>query len=166
MGGEEVYKVTLMEEKDPSELKAATDPKELEAVADEEEAAGDMDDPFAMMGGMGGEEVYKVTLMEEKDPSELKAATDPKELEAVADEEEAAGDMDDPFAMMGGMGGEEVYKVTLMEEKDLSELKAATDPKELEAAADEEEAAGDMDDPFAMMGGMGGEEVYKVTLMK
>merc|ERR1711937_699682 len=34
-------------------------------AGEEEEAAGDMDDPFAMMGGMGEEEVYKVTLMSE-----------------------------------------------------------------------------------------------------
>ncbi len=28
--------------------------------------ACDIDDPFAMMGGMGEEEVYKVTMVEEK----------------------------------------------------------------------------------------------------
>merc|ERR1712113_24026 len=80
-----------------------------------------------MMGGMGGEELYKGTLM----PNE---------------EEEGAGVVADPFEMMGGMGGEELYKVTLM-------------PNE------EEEGAGDAADPFDMMGGMGGEELYKVTLM-
>merc|ERR1712190_657566 len=39
--------------------------KEEAAAEEEEEAAGDIDDPFAMMGGMGEETVYKVTLMEE-----------------------------------------------------------------------------------------------------
>merc|ERR1711948_80328 len=52
--------------------------------------------------------------------------------EAEADEEEEAGDVDDPFAMMGGMGAEEVYKVTLMEEND------GTAAAEQENAADEE----------------------------
>jgi hypothetical protein len=34
---------------------------------EEEEEAGDCADPFEMMGGMGEEEVYKVTLMEERE---------------------------------------------------------------------------------------------------
>merc|ERR1712187_1072979 len=34
---------------------------------EDEEAAGDVDDPFAMMGGMGAEELYKVTAMPEGD---------------------------------------------------------------------------------------------------
>merc|ERR1719468_176013 len=34
------------------------------------------------------------------------------------------------------------------------------------AGMGEEEAAGDVDDPFAMMAGMGEEEVYKVTLVE
>ena len=33
------------------------------ATSEVEEAAGDMDDPFAMMSGMGSEQVYKVTLV-------------------------------------------------------------------------------------------------------
>jgi len=33
----------------------------------DEDAAADMDDPFAMMAGMGEEDVYKVTLMEDND---------------------------------------------------------------------------------------------------
>jgi len=53
----------------------------------EEEAAGDMDDPFAMLGGMGGEEVYKVTLIEEATPEEQlasqEAANDNAEKPAV-----------------------------------------------------------------------------------
>merc|ERR1712203_1031687 len=38
-----------------------------EAVAEDavEEDAGDVDDPFAMMGGMGAEELYKVTAITE-----------------------------------------------------------------------------------------------------
>merc|ERR1719271_1289209 len=100
-----------------------------EEKAEEEEAAGDLDDPFAMMGGMGEETVYKVTLMEEAP-------------EEKAEEEEAAGDLDDPFAMMGGMGEETVYKVTLMEEasedkeKSLQE-QAAWDAKAAEDARQE-----------------------------
>merc|ERR1719265_657397 len=51
------------------------------------------------------------------------------------------------------MGAESEYKVTLV---------SAAPPA---AQAEEEEAAGDMDDPFAMMGGMGAESEYKVTLV-
>merc|ERR1712060_344674 len=39
---------------------------EVVAEEPEEEAAGDVDDPFAMMGGMGAEELYKVTAMPEE----------------------------------------------------------------------------------------------------
>merc|ERR1712187_435473 len=59
-----------------------------EEAAEEEEAA-DIDDPLAMLGGMGAEELYKVTQVPD------------------AAEEEEAGDMDDPLAMLGGMGAEE-----------------------------------------------------------
>lgn len=46
--------------------KPAAEPEPAAAAAEEEEEeAGDCDDPFAMMGGMGEEQVYKVTLMEE-----------------------------------------------------------------------------------------------------
>merc|ERR1712190_529526 len=38
---------------------------EVAAEEQEGEAAGDVDDPFAMMGGMGAEELYKVTAMPE-----------------------------------------------------------------------------------------------------
>merc|ERR1712087_561621 len=61
--------------------------------------AADIDDPLAMLGGMGAEELYKVTAVAED-----------------AGEEEEAGDIDDPLAMLGGMGAEELYKVTAMEE--------------------------------------------------
>merc|ERR1719217_1379756 len=74
-----------------------------------------------MMAGMGEEEVYRVTLdirgKEGADVAETKGGMlDFDDLEAdacqVADEV-AGGDEEDPFAMMAGMGEEEVYKVTL-----------------------------------------------------
>merc|ERR1712060_311790 len=93
----------------------------------------DIDDPFAMMGGMGEEEVYKVTLMEDKTTEEAAAESkenivsegvrqaDEKTPRApgtsMLEEDAVECDCDDPFAMMGGMGEEEVYKVTLMEDK-------------------------------------------------
>merc|ERR1711953_588892 len=97
-----------------------------------------------MMSGMEEDDVYKVTLTEENVAE--KAGEKGNEKVSVEDEEEVdAVDVDEPFAMMGGMGEKQVY----------------------EGQADEEEvAAGDMDDPFAMMSGMGGEQVYKVTLME
>merc|ERR1712217_657553 len=70
---------------------------------EEEEAAEDFQDPLEMMGGMGAEEVYKVTLIDEK--------------AAEAEEEEVCEDFQDPLEMMGGMGQEEVYKVTWMAEE-------------------------------------------------
>merc|ERR1719188_1488419 len=72
-----------------------------EAVVDEaEEDAGDVDDPFAMMGGMGAEELYKVTaLPQDEDKADVKEEKEEKE-----ELEEEAGDVDDPFAMTGGMG--------------------------------------------------------------
>merc|ERR1719350_2460439 len=148
-----------------------------------------MDDPFAMMAGMGEEEVYKVTLLEDQAqaPAQEAKVEDPaaREVQAVAEaavqgekavveeEEEAAGDMDDPFAMMAGMGEEEVYKVTLLEDQAQApaqeaqvEEPASREMKSVAAEAaiqgekaaveeEEEKAAGDMDDPFAMMAGMG-----------
>merc|ERR1719316_1704254 len=74
-----------------------------------------------MMAGMGEEEVYKVTLdirgKEGADVAETKGGMlDFDDLEAdacqVADEV-AGGEEEDPFAMMAGMGEEEVYKGTL-----------------------------------------------------
>eukprot|EP00974_Lingulodinium_polyedra_P030642 2949582-Lingulodinium_polyedra.AAC.1 len=47
------------------------------------------------------------------------------------EEEEAAGDFDDPFAMMRGMGEEQVYKVTLLDEA----AAADGEPEEEEEAA-------------------------------
>jgi len=141
------------------------------APQEEEEEAGDFDDPFAMMGGMGAEVVYEVKLL--KDGGAEKA---PEE------EEEEAGDFDDPFAMMGGMGAEVVYEVKLLTEKAPEEVEeqeagmgaeVADEVKllkdgEAEKAPEEEEEeeAGDFDDPFAMMGGMGGEVFGEVKLTK
>jgi len=102
------------------------------------------EDPFSMMSGMEQDDVYKVTLTEENVAE--KAGEKGNEKVSVEDEEEVdAVDVDEPFAMMAGMGEKQVYEGQ---------------------ADEEEEAAGDMDDPFAMMSGMGGEQVYKVTLME
>ena len=50
------------------------------------ENAGDCDDPFAMLGGMAEQEVYKVTLMEEKSAEECASASEKKTAaEKVAD---------------------------------------------------------------------------------
>merc|ERR1712176_737714 len=59
---------------------------------EEEEAAGDIDDPMALLGGMGAED-----------------SSAPVKVTAIpaAEEEEAAGDMDDPVALLGGMGAED-----------------------------------------------------------
>lgn len=60
------------------EKKQAAPKKQVE---EEEEVAGDMCDPFEMMGGMGGEEVYKVTLIDEaKVPSSDPLATAQEEV--------------------------------------------------------------------------------------
>merc|ERR1719329_1603378 len=75
---------------------AAEKKKVLDAQADaaikaeqeevEEEAAGDLDDPFAMMGGMGAEEVYEVKLLKEATPEEMEQAAEKKKvLDAQAD---------------------------------------------------------------------------------
>merc|ERR1719223_1709144 len=91
-----------------------------------------------MMGGMGEEQEFKVTLTHE-----------PKQSAAKTEAEEEEGcEMDDPFAMMGGMGEEQEFKVTCLPG----------------ANAEEEEEACDMDDPFAMMGGMGEEQEFNVTI--
>eukprot|EP00974_Lingulodinium_polyedra_P060036 5785904-Lingulodinium_polyedra.AAC.1 len=59
-----------------------------------------------MMRGMGEEQVFKITLLNEA----VAADGEPEE------EEEVAGDFDDFLAMMSGMGEERVYKVTLLNE--------------------------------------------------
>ena len=52
----------------------------------DQENAGDCDGPFAMLGGMGEKEVYKVTPMEEKSPEECASASEKKTpAEKVAD---------------------------------------------------------------------------------
>lgn len=52
------------------------------------------------------------------------AKAEPEE-KVAEDAEEDAGDMDDPFAMMGGMGEEEVYEVTLAPAADVAAEKEA-----------------------------------------
>jgi len=121
--------------------KAAAAP--VAVVEEEEEDGGDCDDPFAMMGGMGAEVFCQVTMMEEKDMADMPDAdADPAGVaseaaaggEAAEEEEEDAGDCDDPFAMMGGMGAEVFCQVTMMEEKSMEDMPAAG---VIEAAADE-----------------------------
>merc|ERR1719162_2792382 len=134
----------MMEEKSEEELARLAEEKkaanaradaavEAELQEEEQEAAGDCDDPFAMMGGMGAEEVYTVTMLKEHTPEELQQmqgkakAAEAKadaaiEAEEQEEEEEDAGGCDDPFAMMGGMGAEEVYTVTMLKEHASEEL--------------------------------------------
>merc|ERR1711957_689968 len=83
------------------------------------------------MGGMGEEEVYKESLMEEAKEEVVEAAPEVckvsrkpeakeqvEEPAAVVEEvEEEAADVADPFDMMGGMVEEEIYKVSLIPEK-------------------------------------------------
>merc|ERR1712060_188503 len=123
---------------------------------EEEAAECDIDDPFAMMGGMGEEEVYKVTLMEDKTAEEetaeskeigvLEGVEQAKEQPAQAQEKHAfeqeavVCDCDDPFTMMGGMGEEEVYKVTLMEDKVAQDNSAETSKTSVSEAAKQIEA--------------------------
>jgi len=117
----------------------------------EEETGGDVDDPFAMMGGMGAEEVYKETLVIEAtagatdipDVEEEEEEEEEEKITAKAafvedeeeDQENEAGDADDPFAMMGGMGAEEVYKETLV----IEATAGATDIPDVEEEEAEEE---------------------------
>merc|ERR1712203_1210069 len=79
----------------PSAEVAEAAAEEVEAT---EEDAGDVDDPFAMMGGMGAEDSSA--------PVQVKAVLMAEETPVEATEEDA-GDVDDPFAMMGGMGAED-----------------------------------------------------------
>merc|ERR1712087_279887 len=71
-GGEELYKVTAVPE----------DARKVDA----DEVAEGMDDPLAMLGGMGGEELYKVTAVTEDTgkPAEEEASTAGSNEEAEA----------------------------------------------------------------------------------
>merc|ERR1719162_792497 len=92
------------------ELKEAADKlKAASALADaaiaaeeqegQEEDAGDCDDPFAMMGGMGAEKVYEVKFLKEKTPEELKEAADKlKAASALADAAIAAEEQEEEEA--------------------------------------------------------------------
>lgn len=130
----------------------------------EEEADGDCDDPFAMMSGMGAEEVYKETLTIEPTVG-ASAAQDVPDEDADVEEEEAGEGMDDPFAMMGGMGEETFGEVTMTIEPTTgpSSNVQQYDGEDEGDAAEEEAAEGDMD-PFDMMGGMGEETFGEVTM--
>merc|ERR1712151_513817 len=129
------------------------------------------------MAGMGEEEVYKVTLdIKGKDGAEGPDTNQAEEEDGQREEE--PDDEEDAFAMMAGMGEEEVYKVTL----DIKGKEGAEGPEAVEEAVesraeDPKPVMLDFDeldpgacestieeDPFAMMAGMGEEEVYKVTL--
>mmetsp|Transcript_74641 Transcript_74641/g.116791 ORF Transcript_74641/g.116791 Transcript_74641/m.116791 type:complete len:472 (+) Transcript_74641:75-1490(+) len=112
-----------------AESEEAVDDEFFEAE-EEEEVADFGDDPLAMLGGMGEEEVYKVTLMEDQ------VAEDAPQQE----EEEAVDFGDDPLAMLGGMGEEEVYKVTLMEDQ------VAEDAPQQEAAGFAAETEGTVEE--------------------
>lgn len=72
------------------------------------------DDDFPTLGGgpaCGTKAKQKWGVAGAKDEGDEKKADSPAEQE---EEEEAAGDMDDPFAMMGGMGEEQEFKCTLI----------------------------------------------------
>jgi hypothetical protein len=127
----------------------------------EEAAEYDVEDPLAMLGGMGEEEVYKVTLIDESPKEESIPVVETLTSNAVEQEEPAECDVKDALAMLGGMGEEEVYKVTLMNESTSLLVETLTS----NAVEQEEAAECDVEDPLAMLGGMGEEEVYKITLM-
>jgi len=77
---------------EPEEAKPAE--QNEEEAQEEEETAGDMDDPFAMMGGMGEEEVYRVSAIQEATEEEMAAAKERQNqmAEATAADEEGEGD--------------------------------------------------------------------------
>jgi len=70
-------------------------------VEEEEEDGGDCDDPFAMMGGMGEEEVYQITHMAETDelPAETGDGFVPEEEEEDDEEEKRAATLAAKAAM-------------------------------------------------------------------
>merc|ERR1740130_1705776 len=93
------------------------------------------------MGGMGEELVYECKLVQEATEEELAAAKAKQDAtEEPAAAEEDAGDMDDPFAMMGGMGEETVYECNLVQEATEAEV-AASQAAAAAAAAQEPAAA-------------------------
>mmetsp|Transcript_152899 Transcript_152899/g.490500 ORF Transcript_152899/g.490500 Transcript_152899/m.490500 type:complete len:343 (+) Transcript_152899:83-1111(+) len=113
------------------EVQAVPEEKKQEEVEEEEEFEDceGMDDPLAMLGGMGEELVYKVTAVPEAAPpvAETMAAAEaeveppaaaPKE--PVVDEEASCEAFQDPLEMLSGMGEEQVYKVTMIEEAEVS----------------------------------------------
>jgi len=75
-----------------------------------------------------------------KEPKKEKESKEIQQEVQQEEEEEAECDLDDPFAMMGGMGEEEVYQVTLVKEKEeVEEEKEAEEEQQDEEEAPEEE---------------------------
>lgn len=110
------------EERSPAEEQAEEDPAE-EAAAPEERS---VEEDYPSLGSAPKAKARGKPPSEEKSVDEAypalgggkpKASPAPKAAVEEEEAEEAGGDMCDPFEMMGGMGEEEVYKVTLMEEK-------------------------------------------------
>ena len=94
-------------------------------------------DPFAMLGGMGAEQIYKVTMVPTGDLQ--------GDLESPA--------LCDPFELLGGMGAEELYKVTMGRQIQIETM------IRLSTSSDEDDEGQERRHDE----GMGAEEVYKVT---
>merc|ERR1740130_2493783 len=99
-------------------------------VAGEEEAC-DIDDPFAMMGGMGEEEVYRITLMEEA--SELPEAG-VEEILKETDDAEEANDVTQVEAESSGEKSEDIVEDE--DEDEVVVVVKAKESKQENAAAD------------------------------
>jgi len=135
-------------DKAPAEAEVAAAPVKAKAKAKPKGYAGDATQDFPTLGGAEpkktkpaakawGKNAEETAPAKEETPEqaypelaakkEPAAAPAPAKVEPVvqAPEEEDAGDCDDPFAMMGGMGEEQVYQVNMMVE---SELKEASEP--------------------------------------
>merc|ERR1719352_1823476 len=116
----------------PSAENEDVDAAEEEEAADnaEEEEAADIDDPFAMMGGMGEEEVYKVTLMQEA------AEEDKEQAEETATKEEEKAEDDYPVVNYGAAVPEH-FQDSKMEKKMKKVIKeGGKRGVEIEGAAD------------------------------
>eukprot|EP00933_Yihiella_yeosuensis_P024710 TRINITY_DN19152_c0_g1_i3.p1 TRINITY_DN19152_c0_g1~~TRINITY_DN19152_c0_g1_i3.p1 ORF type:complete len:1079 (-),score=446.83 TRINITY_DN19152_c0_g1_i3:74-3310(-) len=134
-------------------LGAATNGKSKEAAPQVEEA--DDLDPFAMMSGMGEEVVYKESLsikptegaskvidVAEEEEEEVVEEEKPKFVESASEGEDEDEDGEvDPFAMMGGMGAEVVYKESLSIEPTEGASKVIDVEEEEEEVVEEEKKA-------------------------
>merc|ERR1719160_2137351 len=106
------------------------------------------------MSGMGAEEVYKETLtiagkegaqveVESEEEEEDGAAEESKGNKWVEDapEDEEEEEEDDPFAMMSGMGAEEVYKETLtIAGKEGAQIEVESEEEGEDGAVEEDKA--------------------------